>query len=291
MWSVISWRCRSLTRLSERSGCGHSGSLRRKRSSPSPGPERLLAVRLGQSHEPRRLVLVPVRALDGRAEPDVRPHAELLARAHEIVLDLLAWREVAAPAMAAPEGVRVGVVGRVDAAARIAVLEPGAADLRVSLDDHVGDAEPREARPDHDAARTGSDHQHPARCGGLADRLAHVERQTRVLVRDQADVASRPVRRLEPAAVTGEVEHHHQEHRRSACSRAPQPCLVPVARRLGLGSPRHRRAFPPGAVHRGPSSSWRKMRTHSATSSSVRGGCRRIRLVSTAPRIWRATTS
>jgi hypothetical protein len=46
----------------------------------------------------------------------------------------------------------------------------------------------------------------------MADPPLHLGRQTCGGVRDQIDVAPRAVRRVEPAEIAAQVNHHHQQH-------------------------------------------------------------------------------
>src|SRR6516162_6272733 len=71
----------------------------------------------------------------------------------QVVEQLLALAEIAGPGVPRAEGVGIGMVRRVDAAARIAVDIPGAAKLGILLDDGVGNAE----APKRDAKRNGAD--------------------------------------------------------------------------------------------------------------------------------------
>src|SRR6266702_8054769 len=77
----------------------------------------------------------------------------------EIVEQLLALGEIPRPRVSRAEREGVRVVRRVDAAARIAVDIPGAAEFGVLLDDGVGDAEPAERYAKRDRADAGADNQ------------------------------------------------------------------------------------------------------------------------------------
>ena len=98
------------------------------------------------------------------AEPDVVAQAEVVGAATEVVEQHVLRREVERPVVALREGVAVDVVRVVDAATRIGVLEPGAADVVVLLEDDevdagllqpVGGEQARHARADDDDAELG----------------------------------------------------------------------------------------------------------------------------------------
>src|SRR3954453_14094741 len=99
-----------------------------------------LAAGILDERDPAPAFLVEARRQQPGAEADVRPDAELLGGPFQIVENLLAVREIAAPAVAASEGEGIGVVRRVDAAAGIAIDVPGAAEIGVLFDDLIGDA-------------------------------------------------------------------------------------------------------------------------------------------------------
>ena len=74
------------------------------------------------------------------AEADEGPQAVLVGDAAEVVEQHLLGGEVLRPVVALREGVAVEEVRHVDAAARVGVLEPGAADVVVLLQHHDLDA-------------------------------------------------------------------------------------------------------------------------------------------------------
>jgi len=78
----------------------------------------------------------------------------------EIVEQLLALGEIARPRVSRAERKRVRVVRRIDAAARVAIDIPGAAEFVVLLDDGVGNAKPAEGDAKRDGADAGADDQH-----------------------------------------------------------------------------------------------------------------------------------
>ncbi len=78
----------------------------------------------------------------------------------EVAEQFLALAEIAAPGVARSEGVGIGVVRRIDAAAGIAIDVPGAAELVVLFDDGVGDAEPAERDAECNGADAGTNDQH-----------------------------------------------------------------------------------------------------------------------------------
>src|SRR5438445_3503802 len=77
----------------------------------------------------------------------------------QILEQLLTLAEIAGPGIARAEGVGIGMVRRIDAAAGIAIDVPGAAELVVLLDDGVGDAEAPECNSKRDGADPGPDDQ------------------------------------------------------------------------------------------------------------------------------------
>ncbi len=89
----------------------------------------------------------------------MRPHAVLVGAALEVGAQLLLLRIELRPVVVGLEGVAVEVIGDVNAAAGVGVLEPGAADAVVLLDHRVGDA--RLLQPDggEQTRHTGADDQ------------------------------------------------------------------------------------------------------------------------------------
>ena len=74
------------------------------------------------------------------AEADVLAEVERIGGITEVVEQHLLLREALRPIRPLEERVAVQVVGHVDATTRVAILEPGAADVVVLLDDDVGHA-------------------------------------------------------------------------------------------------------------------------------------------------------
>src|SRR4029077_18651112 len=77
----------------------------------------------------------------------------------QIVEKLLALAKVARPGISRTEGIGIGMVRRIDAAARIAVDVPGAPELVVLLDDGIGNAQATERDPKRNGTDPGSDDQ------------------------------------------------------------------------------------------------------------------------------------
>src|ERR1700712_3001296 len=77
----------------------------------------------------------------------------------EVVEQFLALGEIARPWISRAERERIGMVRRIDAAAGVAVDIPGTAELRVLLDDGVGNAELAERDSERDGADAGADDQ------------------------------------------------------------------------------------------------------------------------------------
>ncbi len=99
------------------------------------------------------------------------------------------------------------MIGRIDAAARIAVDVPGAAELGVLLDDGVGDAEPAEPDAERDGADAGADNEDVIALQLLAGRLlrpAHVARNECHLLAHQ--------RRIFRRDIFAETGAHHLQH-------------------------------------------------------------------------------
>ena len=105
------------------------------------GDQRLLGAALrAHAHLPARVALVEARGNDFGLEADVLAHAVLARAALEVVPQLRVLREELRPVVVGLERVAIEVVGDVDAAARVGVLEPGAAHAGILLDHGVGDA-------------------------------------------------------------------------------------------------------------------------------------------------------
>src|SRR5205814_5427893 len=93
-------------------------------------------------------------------EPDIPADVVLAHDLQQIIVQLLALREIARPGITLAEGEGIGVVRRIDAAAGIAVDVPGAADLGIFLHDGVGDAEPAERDAERNGADAGANDKH-----------------------------------------------------------------------------------------------------------------------------------
>src|SRR5580704_1132817 len=78
----------------------------------------------------------------------------------EVIEQLLALAEIVRPGISRAEGIGIGMIRRIDAAAGIAVDIPGPAQLVVLLDDGVGDAEMAERDGKRDRADAAADDQH-----------------------------------------------------------------------------------------------------------------------------------
>ena len=91
-------------------------------------------------HMPAVLVVIPVRSVDVRVEPDVAAQPVLLGDAPEVIQDLRLWREQFAPGRLGLERERVQVRRDVAGAARIGVVPPGAAYVVGLLQDQEVDA-------------------------------------------------------------------------------------------------------------------------------------------------------
>src|SRR5581483_6384273 len=91
---------------------------------------------------PLPAVVVPDDRLDLPAEPEERPEPVVVGQRYQVTVQLVAPGEIPGPVGPLGEGERVQVAGGVDAAAGIAVLQPGAADLLVLVENGEGDARP-----------------------------------------------------------------------------------------------------------------------------------------------------
>ena len=142
-------------------------------SVPSPSSSRA-------SERPPHRRLVQLRGHDLGPEADQRAEPEPVGHVAEVVEQHLLAGEVLWPVVALREGVAVEEVGHVDAAARVRVLEPGAADVVVLLEDHHLDAGLVEPVGRHQARHAGADHRDAERPVGR-DVLATPRRGPEVL--------------------------------------------------------------------------------------------------------------
>ena len=235
-----------------------------KISSPSFGLQR---------GNPAPLALIPARRFQFGVEPEMLADAVLGRDLLQIVEKFLPLAKIARPGISPTEGVGIGMVRRIDAAAGIAVDVPGPAKLVVLFDDGVGNAQAAERDAKRNRADPGADDQdvllrqslvrrsvgpagvardkshflaHQRRifhgdvlaeagahhlqdqfiAGVIDDRLRVAVReqfddgsanlilnscgQAGVGVGDEADVARRPVRRLQPALIARHMHQHHQ---------------------------------------------------------------------------------
>ena len=121
------------------------------------GVDHVLAVGSSDLHLPVPVVYV-ARFEHFRGQPNVVPDVEFGCDPVEVVEQDVLAREVLRPVVGC-ERVRVGVVRAVHAAARISVLEPGAADVRVLVDDGVADAGLLELDRREETGHAGADHE------------------------------------------------------------------------------------------------------------------------------------
>ncbi len=166
---------------------------------PTARDHRLGAQRLGlaglvaDADLPDGVGLVEGRLLDLGLETDVSAQAVLLGDALEVGQQHRLRREVVRPLVVGLERVGIEVARIVDAAVRIAVLEPGAADVGVLLDDRERDAGLLQPDAGQQSRHAGADHHHrQLRRGGL-------------------QLGRRPVRLLGVHA--GHLQLFHQERR------------------------------------------------------------------------------
>ncbi len=97
-----------------------------------------------ERRDPAAPGLVPARRRQSGVEADVAANVMFERDLLEIVQQFFALREITGPVVACAERERVGMIGRIDAAAGIAVDVPCAAQLCVLFNDGVGDAQPAE---------------------------------------------------------------------------------------------------------------------------------------------------
>ena len=148
----------------------------------------------------------------------------------EVLAQLVALREELRPVVVGRERVGVEVVGDVDATAGIAVLQPGAADPVVLLDDHVGNAGVLETDRREQAGHPGADDHHPERRAPFVGHRRPVDRARVAAVERHLFEKHRDVL---VADLVADHEAHHGAHgleRRRRGQRAPP---IPVrAQRL-----------------------------------------------------------
>ena len=179
-----------------------------------------LPVGAADGHRPGLRVLVVDGALDLGREADVRAQLEAVGDVLEVVVQLVAQREVLRPVVGR-ERERVEVVRRVDPGARVVVVPPGAAHRLVLLDDREGDAQLLEVHGRADARDAAADDQHP-------EALRHVEAALVLVGEVQAEL-----RRHHVAVLAGHrFAHGARQHLDEQLGR-------------GLGD-RHGPAGPPG---------------------------------------------
>ena len=120
----------------------------------------LVAVRSAQAHAPLRRRRVEDRGNHLGAETNVLANAVLVGAALEVRGELLLSGVEFRPIVVGLERIAVEVVGDVDAAARVGVLVPGAADPLVLLDHDEGDAGVAQADRRQEPRHSGADDHH-----------------------------------------------------------------------------------------------------------------------------------
>ena len=92
------------------------------------------------THLPPVVIVVPRRREDLGLEADVLAQSERISTRTEVTVQHVLRREMERPVVTLCERVAVVVIRVVDAASRILVLPPGAADITILLEDHERDA-------------------------------------------------------------------------------------------------------------------------------------------------------
>src|SRR5260221_381779 len=133
----------SLKRPTERSFGSQSGSTRTPASTPSP------------------IFSSPRRRAHGGLELDMLPDPERVRAAGEVIEEYVLGREVQRPVVPLRERVAVVVIGIVDAATWIAVLQPCPADVVVLFEDDERDAGLLQTVRGEQARHPGADDHHP----------------------------------------------------------------------------------------------------------------------------------
>ena len=151
---------------------GHGGIVQLADGADEDGRGYFLRpIRRFKRRDPAFCRLVPVRRGQAGVEPDVFANAELVGNVLQVIEDFLLLREISGPAVTRAEGIGIGVVWRIDAAARIAIDVPGAADLVFLVDDGVGNAEPVQRDAECNRANASTDDQDMAILKFLRGRL------------------------------------------------------------------------------------------------------------------------
>jgi len=156
---------------------------------------------------PGRRCVVVNGSLHFRVEADVPGKLVTLDERAEILEQLVALREVLAPALVGLERIRIEVVGDIDTAARVAVLVPRATDGVVLLDDRERDARLLESQTLQESRHPGADHKHTKPFaygfghGPAPARLARIDAIEREFLEHDRDVVVRH-------ALAGDEAHH-----------------------------------------------------------------------------------
>ena len=165
-------------------------------------------------HLPRCRIVVERHGLHRGREPDEPAHAELVGEAPEVVEQRGLCREVLRPVVALGERVAEEMAGDIDPAARVGVLQPGAADLGVLLVDDGVDAGLTQPVRGQQARHAGTDHGDSKRSigsevGGVPRRRPKVFSRSAELLEQQRQIV---VARL--------PRHHPGDDRPDACRRS-----------------------------------------------------------------------
>ena len=124
---------------------------------------------LGGGDAPAAALLIPPARRDGAAGSDQPLHATGLGDLAQVVVDLLLGRAQPRPVAPLGEGERIQVAGNVAGRARVAVVEPRAAEVRAALEDREPlDPMAQQLYRRGDTAEAGADDDHlqrPSRSG------------------------------------------------------------------------------------------------------------------------------
>ena len=169
-------------------------------------PFAIFGSRIGCFYAPALRVSLPVHPFDLRVELYLAANVKLIGLAGEIILNFIAWREIAAPAIGFAKAQTIGMIGRIDAAAGVIILPPCAADIGVFLQYQIGDAFIVQQLAHHQTGHTGTDNDN--RRGRLRGRCGNCRAQrckTHLLAHH---------RRIFIRHILGQTMTHHGQHLR-----------------------------------------------------------------------------
>ena len=130
------------------------------RADQRPGLNLLDAAGTFHPHTPATASLIPVCSDHAGIELDVWIQLQRRCSIFQVLLNFFAGRKITAPGVTRPERKGVGVIRRINATARVGVLQPGTPDICIFFDDPKGNTPLQQQHAKHNSADTRAHNQY-----------------------------------------------------------------------------------------------------------------------------------